>query len=129
MLSGLLCYGVKDLGSVIIGIGLIEDDGEELWDRVDEDKMLGDVWFVVGDYIFCVVLLFLDDGLIVVILLVCLEFNWFMYDGCGLYRINLMEFWGYFVGYFDDGRGVCGGYRGGGIGFGGFLLGEWWRGE
>src|SRR5688572_4329496 len=84
MPSGLPRYGVKDLGSVIIGTGPTEDDGEELWDRADEDKTLGDARFVVGDYISCAVLPPLDDGSIAAISSARSEPNRPMHDGRGL---------------------------------------------
>ncbi len=58
-------FAVKDLGSVVIGLGSphVElTEGDEAVARRDGAKSLGEAKFVVGDYISCAVLPPLDDG-------------------------------------------------------------------
>lgn len=77
-------YGVKDLGSVVVGAGPTAD--EERWDRSDEDKTLSDARFVVGDYISCAVLPPKDDGSVALVPISRPEPSRSMHDGRGSHR-------------------------------------------
>lgn len=125
-------FGVKDLGSIVIGEG---EPSVELSDDVemdgpvkgvkDKDKTLNDARFVVGDYISCAVIPPLSDGSVAPAPIARREPAMPPREGRGGFR-------GGFQGRENgNGRGGPRGGRGGwrdDIG-GGFPMGEWRRGE
>lgn len=122
-------YGVKNMGSVIIGAGPTTGEEDATWDRVDEDKTLGDAKFVVGDYISCAILPPLNDGYIAPSSRAWLEQPQTTREGRRTQHMSAQEPRNHLSGQREDGRGGRGGHRGGSIGSGVFPSGDWRRGE
>ncbi|KAH7140632.1 Sin3 associated polypeptide p18-domain-containing protein [Dactylonectria macrodidyma] len=125
-------FGIKDLGSIVIGEGGpsvqlsddIDTDGP-VKGLKDKDKTLNDARFVVGDYISCAVIPPLSDGSVAPASSIRREPTMPSREGRGGFR-------GGFQGR-ENGNGR-GGSRGGRGGWrdefgGGFPRGEWRRGE
>ncbi|KAK0384894.1 hypothetical protein NLU13_7373 [Sarocladium strictum] len=127
--TGQFHYGVKDLGSVIIGARPAKEDEEVMWEKTDEDRTLGDSRLVVGDFISCAVLPPLDDGSVAPISAARTEPNRSMSSGRPPHRINAHESRNHFAGHSEQGWGGRGADRGGAMGSGAFPSGEWRRGE
>jgi histone deacetylase complex subunit SAP18 len=122
-------YGVKDLGSVVIGAGSTTDEEDATWDRVDEDKTLGDARFVVGDYISCAILPPSDDGSVAPRSQARLEQPRMTRDRREPQHVNSKEPQGQRIGHRESGRGGRGRQRGGNTDTALFPSGEWRRGE
>ncbi|KAF4449845.1 Histone deacetylase complex subunit SAP18 [Fusarium austroafricanum] len=120
-------YGVKDLGSVVLGgdsrTDIAGDVSADAKTRGSDDKLktLSDSRFVVGDYITCAILPPLSDGSVAPVSSVRREQASGSHEARGSYRGR------------DNGFGR-GGFRGGRGGWrddvgGDFPMGEWRRGE